>query len=445
MRLSAGSGLAAGAGLAAAGLSSCSQDASPAPAEEPMDSQTADLNAAADELFAELSDQSHTVDPIQRHEHQTRVARLADLLKKSPFDAMICEGGATMRYLSGMTWGHSERLFSLLVTADGEQFWLCPHFEADRARLKVEAKNADGSLRGPGGEIVTWHEHEYPYAPLASALEERRIDRIAVEPALRHRFVHGMAEQLGEYRVGVGLDLLVELRGRKDAHELQLLRKVNELTQQGIVAASQHIVPGMTGAEISRLMQRAQRKLGLTGIWDLSLIGDAAAYPHGGASHRQLDPGEVLLVDTGGDLHGYKSDNTRSWVPAGEVPSRVEQVWNIVRDAQKAAFDAIQPGAACQTVDRAARQVIAGSGFEDGYRYFSHRLGHGIGMEGHEDPYFDGGSQVIMASGMTLSNEPGIYILGEFGIRIEDVVVVTDIGADHFGGWQAGPRSPAAE
>lgn len=451
LRFSAGSSLLAGSskiaatGLAAAGLGSCGGQQDPVDQAQAMDSQNADQNAAADELFAHLSDQSKTVDPIQRHEYQARVARLGELLQKSPYDAMICEGGATMQYLSGMSWGHSERLFSLIVTADGSHFWLCPHFEADRARLKVEAKSADGSLSGPGGEIVTWHEHEYPFAPLATALRERGVDRVAVEPALRHRFVHGMAQELGEYRVGVGLELLVELRGRKDEHEIQLLRKVNELTQQGISAAAEHIRPGMTGTDISRLMRRAQRKLGLTGIWDLSLIQKAAAYPHGGADGHQLDQGEVLLVDTGGDLHGYKSDNTRSWVPVGPVPARVEQVWNIVRDAQKAAYDAIRPGARCHTVDEAARQVISSQGFGDNYKYFSHRLGHGIGLEGHEDPYFDGGSQVIMASGMTLSNEPGIYILGEFGIRIEDVVVVTDKDADHFGSWQGSPSSPGAE
>jgi len=436
--------LTAGCGLAAS-LTGCGSQQDAVAPETEMDSRTTDQNAAADELFAELNDQSGTVKPIQRHEYQARVARLGGLLQDSPYDAMIAEGGATMQYLSGMSWGHSERLFSLIVTADGDHFWLCPHFEAERARLKIEAKGTDGALQGPGGEIVTWHEHEYPFAPLAAALSARGIDRIAAEPALRHRFVHGIAQELGDYRVGVGLDLLVELRGRKDEHELQLLRKVNELTQQGMTAAAQHIRVGMTGADISRLMRRAQSKLGLTGIWDLSLIQEAAAYPHGGADGRTLDKGEVLLVDTGGDLHGYKSDNTRSWVPVGPVSSRVDQVWNIVRDAQIAAFDAIRPGTRCQTVDQAARQVIAENGFGEDYKYFSHRLGHGIGLEGHEDPYFDGGSQVIMASGMTFSNEPGIYIQGEFGIRIEDVVVVTDIDAGHFGGWPAGPGSPAAE
>ncbi|MBC8406873.1 MAG: aminopeptidase P family protein [Planctomycetes bacterium] len=450
LRMSAGTSLATGLGLATVGLDSCAPESSEANPPNPMSTppdpkREADLDAAADELFSHLSNQSTSVEPIQRHEYQARVARLAGLLKESPYDAMVAEGGATMRYLTGMTWGHSERLFALIITADGEQFWLCPHFEADRARLKIEANNGNGDLVGPGGQIVTWHENEYPFAPLAAAMGERNVDRIAVEPSLRHRFAHGFAEEMGAYRVGIGLDLLVELRGRKDVHELQLLRRVNELTQQGIAAAAEHIKPGMTGADISRLMRQAQSKLGLTGIWDLSLIGEASAYPHGGSAGHKLRSGEVLLVDTGGTLHGYQSDNTRSWVPDGAIPDKVNLVWNIVRDAQKAAFDAIRPGDQCHVVDRAARELIVAKGFGPGHEFFSHRLGHGIGTEGHEDPYFDGGSKVQMASGMTFSNEPGIYILGEFGIRIEDVVVVTDEGSDHFGEWQTSPRFPGPE
>jgi Xaa-Pro dipeptidase len=242
--------------------------------------------------------------------------------------------------------------------------------------------------------------------------------------------------------VAAALDLVVELRGRKDNHELAIMRKVNELTQVGIAAAAREVRPGMTGRDISRLMRRAQSKLGLSGIWDLSLIGEAAAYPHGGYGDRQVEDGDVILVDTGGDLHGYKSDNTRSWVLGGKPSEEVRKVWNLVRDAQKAAFDAMRPGDPCGNVDRAAREVITRGGYGPGYEYFGHRLGHGIGMEGHEDPYFDGGSRVRMASGMTFSNEPGIYIYGSFGIRLEDIVVVTDTGADHFGDWQAGPESP---
>jgi Xaa-Pro aminopeptidase len=429
-------GLSTGAsfGLITGGSLACGNP----PEERGANSAEADEIRRVDAEFSHLSDQSDSVQPIQAHEYAARRKRLGKILSASPFDAVVAEGGATMRYLCGMSWGHSERLFTLVVLASGEHFWLCPFFEAERAKLKIQAEG------GPGGEIVTWHEHEYPFAPLAAALAEKGVDRLGIEPSLRYRFAHGLGMEMGGSRINLALDEVVELRGRKDAHEIELLRKVNELTQQGIVAASALIQPGMTGREISRLIRGAQSKLGLRGVWDLSLIGEAAAYPHGGFGDRKLQKGDVLLVDTGGSLHGYQSDNTRSWVPAGKPSAKVREVWNIVRDAQKAAFDVIRPGAPCSSVDESARDLIAQRGYGPGYKFFGHRLGHGIGTEGHEDPYFDGGSRVLMASGMTFSNEPGIYIYGEFGVRLEDIVLVTETGADHFGDWQAGPESPAS-
>jgi len=234
----------------------------------------------------------------------------------------------------------------------------------------------------------------------------------------------------------------IALRGRKDEHELRILRLASELTQQALGVVAALVRPGMSAGEIQQLVQSAQRRLGLGGIWDLTLVGEAAAYPHGGTASRVLAPGDFLLIDTGGTLHGYQSDTTRTWCPEGTPSAEAERAWNTVRDAQRRAFDAIRPGVACAEVDRAARRVMEQAGYGGGYETFTHRLGHGIGMQGHEDPYFDGGSAVRLAPGMTLSNEPGIYVYGSFGVRIEDIVVVTDGGADHFGTWQEGWRSP---
>ncbi|RMH05538.1 MAG: aminopeptidase P family protein, partial [Planctomycetota bacterium] len=401
-------------------------EAAPAPAPAPEDL----------ERFAHLQDQSGTVAPISNEERAARRQRLGRILGAQGFDAILMEGGATMSYLSDMSWGHSERMFGLVVLADGSHFWICPGFEAERARLRIQA---DG---GPGGEIVEWQEHEYPFAPLAAALRERGAERLAIEPSLRHRFAHGMAQALGSDKVDIGLDAVVELRGRKDAHELAILRRAQELTQQAIAAMAEQLEPGMTGDRISRLMSAAYRRLGLSGGWTLTLIGPAAAYPHGGELSRPLERGSVLLVDTGAALHGYQSDCTRSWVFDAPVPAEVEKVWHTVKAAQEAAFAAIRPGRECRTVDQAARRVIEAAGYGGGYETFTHRLGHGIGMEGHEDPFFDGGSRVILKEGMTFSDEPGIYLSGRFGVRIEDVVAVTADGADHFGEWQAAPTAP---
>ncbi len=424
--LSTGVGLAAGAGIVTAGaLSSC---ASSAKAE--------DDSARLDELFAELQDRSSEIEPISSEERAARRQRLGQLLSKANLDAVAMESCATMDYLTGVKWGRSERLFALVVLADGSHFWVCPAFEAEKAKLKIEGEGK------PGGEIVTWDEHEYPFAPLHSELRARRATRVCWEPSIRFAFVDGLAREMGQTPAPSARDLITELRGRKDQHELALLRKANELTQQAIVAASHWIRPGMTGREIGGMIRHAHTRLGLRDHWDLSLIGPAAAYPHGEARDIQIQSGDMLLVDTGGALHGYQSDNTRTWIFDGTPTERQSKVWHAVHDSQRAAFDEIRPGRAAGEVDLVARRFLEQAGLTQGYSTFSHRLGHGIGMEGHEDPYFDSGSEVILREGMTLSVEPGIYLYGEFGVRIEDIIAVSQDRAVHFGNWQKGPTSP---
>jgi Xaa-Pro dipeptidase len=346
------------------------------------------------------------------------------------------EGGGTLTYLADVHWGKSERLFAMVLLADGTHFWLCPAFEAGRARLQIDAPN------GPRGEILAWQEHEHPYRPLASALKERRALRLAIEPSLRHGFVHELLSVIEGGEVQSGRGFVVALRARKDSHELAILRRANELTQVAIRAVARTLAPGMSGADIGRRMDRAHRRLGFTDPWNLSLIGAAAALPHGDPDAHPLARGDVVLIDTGGNFHGYQSDNTRTWVFDGTPAGTVLSAWNAVRDAQRRAFDALRPGLRCSEIDAIARARIDELGYGPGYRTFTHRLGHGIGVEGHEDPYFDGGSAVELAPGMTLSNEPGIYLPGEFGVRLEDIVAITEGGADHFGSWQKAPGSP---
>ena len=390
-----------------------------------------------EERLALLTDQSGSVAPISAGERAARRERLAGLLASAGFDALLCEPGATLSWLTGVGWGISERLFAAVFLAGGSHFWLAPAFEERRARLALEGSE------GPGGELVTWDEDEYAFAPLAAALRARRVERLCVEPAVRYGFVERLARELGRPPAPAAHDLVLALRGRKDGHELALLRRANELTQRALALTGELVRPGMTGAEIGAIARRAQERLGLADVWEIALIGPAAAFPHGSDERVELARGSVVLLDTGGALHGYQSDNTRTWVFDAEPQPDVARAWHAVRDAQRAAFDAIRPGVRCRAVDAAARAVIDAAGFGTGYRAFTHRLGHGIGLEGHEAPFLDGGSDVELAPGMTFSDEPGIYLPGRFGLRIEDVVAVTADGAEHFGSWQAGPRAPA--
>jgi Xaa-Pro aminopeptidase len=428
--LTRGAGIAAAAGLIACSSLPDDQDMS----EETIPTGAADdQRSALDEQLAELTDQRHSVAPISPEEHAARRVKLGALLAERNLDAMVVEPGATMTYLAGVSWGLSERLFALTVLADGSHFWLCPAFEEERARELTGA-----------GEVHGWQEHEYAYAPLASALGERRARHLCVDPNLRYVHVDGLARAMRADPARAAHDVLLELRGRKDEHELALMRRANELTQQAICAASQLVRPGMTGDELGAIVKHAHTRLGLRGHWDLSLFGPAAAKPHGKDRSRPLERGDMILVDTGGSLHGYQSDNTRSWVFDAAPTKRQLTVWNAVRDAQRRAFEAIAPGVAAKRVDAAARESLDASGLNQGYSAFTHRLGHGIGLEGHEAPYFDGGSEVILAAGMTFSDEPGLYYPGEFGVRIEDIIAVTEEGATHFGDWQAAPGSPAS-
>jgi Xaa-Pro dipeptidase len=390
--------------------------------------------------FPELSDQRAAFAPISAGERAARRARLAALLSAAGVDAYFCEGGATLAYLAGVSWGLSERTFGLVVLADGAHAWIAPRFEAEKAAVKIAPEAG-----GPGGELITWEEDQYARHAFAELLR-RGVRRLALDPGTR-LLVRDEARAAGfsdEALVGAR-DLLVALRARKDAHELALLRRAAELTQQALSAAAQRIQVGMRAGEVAELVAGAQSALGLERPWVLALIGPAAAYPHGDEDQLALAPGDFLLVDTGGSFHGYQSDITRTWVPDGRPAERALSIWHTVRAAQQRAFEAIRPGVTCAEVDRAARAVIDQAGFGPDYRAFTHRLGHGIGMEGHEDPYFDRGSQVTLKPGMTLSNEPGIYLYGELGVRLEDIVAVAEDGAEHFGSWQAGPLSPAGE
>jgi len=393
---------------------------------------------ALEDLFADLPDRSGEVAPVSRAERDARVRRLGALLVEHDLDALLLEPSSTLAYLSGVAWGTSERLFALLVLADASVFWIAPGFE----RLRAEERIAAG---GPDGPVVTWEEHEYAWRPLHDALRARGVRRLAVDPRARAFVLAGLIERLGAENVRSGADLVRALRCRKDAHELALLRKANEITKDAILAVSERLTAGTTDHELGAMLRAAQSRMGLVDLWVLPLLAEGAAYPHGAAGGRVLAAGDTVLVDTGGSLHGYQSDVTRTWVFGAEPGADVRRAWSTVRDAQRAAFAALRPGVACRDVDRAARAVIEAAGYGDGYAAFAHRLGHGIGLDGHEEPCLDGGSRVLLEPGMTFSNEPGIYLPGRIGLRIEDVVVVTDDGADVFGGWQLEPESPRSE
>ena len=373
--------------------------------------------------------------PAERGEFR---GRLAGILSEEGIDAMLIEPGGTLEYLTGVTMGRSERLLAAAVMADGSFVWVTPAFEASRVATLCERASGGQEL---GGDVLPWDEHQDASKVLADALRSRGAGRVVADPDVRARFTLPTGAALG-FAIEDGAAVARRLRGPKTERELEILRSAQERTQDAIRAVYAVTEPGMKSSEVGALAHFAQQELGLTGTWDLSLAGPSGAFPHGDEVDRELQLGTVMLLDTGGRLHGYCSDTTRTWTVGAPPSDEVQRVWDAVRAAQLAGYEMMRPGARTGDADRAAREALAAAGFDGGYAHLAHRLGHSIGVEIHEPPYLDGGSDVPMEPGMCFTNEPGIYQPGRFGLRIEDICYITEDGADHFGQWQEGPGAP---
>ena len=371
--------------------------------------------------------------PITLDEHRARIVRAQALMRGEDLDAIVLASGSGLEYFTGAEWGLSERFFGAVVTREGDPAWATPAFEKARGLEQIQV----------GTDVRAWEEHESPSALVASILRDRRATgRVGIEETMPFTFANEIAAALPSARVVSATAVTAGCRMIKDAHELALMRRANEITVRAHRAVFQSLREGMTQAQVSALSAQAHRKLGMGG-GALVLFGPDAAYPHGTTRPRPLRRGDVVLMDGGGRLHGYASDITRTGVFGAPPTERQRRVWDIVRRAQQAAFDAARPGVEAQTVDAAARRVVEEAGFGPDYRYFTHRVGHGIGMDGHEWTYFVRGNTTKLRPGMCFSDEPGIYIPGEMGIRHEDCIFITETGAENFTRWTGSPEEPA--
>lgn len=379
---------------------------------------------AAAGRFSALAGFCDGVAPIGAAEREQRQERARTLLHDAGFLALIAEAGPTMGYFAAGPWRRSERPLLLVLPVQGAPFFVGPAFEEGTARESVVER----------GELRVWQEHEDPYAIAVAGLRERGAarGRIALEPTTRLFIAGGLGRAGHGLAFEDGATVVDGCRMRKSTAELAILRRASEATKAALRAVSAEVSIGMGEDDLEALVHGAQEAAGLGSIWSLVLFGPSAAFPHGTKQRRRLAEGDLILVDTGGDLLGYQSDITRTWA-AGAVDGERRRAFDTVLAAQDAAMQAIRPGARCADVDAAARRVITGRGFGAGYQRFTHRLGHGIGLEGHEAPYLVRGNDLVLAPGMTMSNEPGIYIPGRFGIRIEDIVAVTEGGVEVFG------------
>jgi len=363
--------------------------------------------------------------PITSDERRARVEKARRLMAEQKIDAVMLTGGTSMVYFSNMRWGLSERLFALILPVKGQPFIVCPAFEEDRAREQMEM-----SPFASDGDVRTWEEHESPYQRIAQGLKDRGVSsgRIGVEETVRHVFSDGVSKAAPSLNLVSGTPVTAGCRMVKDAHEIALMRLASEVTLKAYAAAWAALKEGMTQADFARLVAAAHTKLGFQGGAGVQ-VGQYSALPHGSITPQTIREGTILLIDGGCTVEGYQSDLSRTFV-LGKATDKMKQVFGIVKQAQAAALKAAKPGVACEAVDAAARQVIADAGYGPDYKYFAHRVGHGIGMDGHEWTYLVKGNTTPLAPGMTFSDEPGVYIRGEFGVRLEDDMLITESGAE---------------
>jgi Xaa-Pro dipeptidase len=373
--------------------------------------------------------------PVTVEERQGRLAKARRRLADAGLDALVLGPGSSLAYLTGAEWGLSERFLGCVLAREGDPVWITPAFEEDRARERIRV----------GTDVRAWQEDESPYALVAAALREKAAatGRVGIEETMPFAFSNGIATALPAAKLTGATEVTAACRMVKDAHEIALIRRACTITLHAYRAVFASLREGLSAAQVSGWVAAAHRKLGARG-GALVLFGPDAAFPHGTKEPRALRAGDVVLVDGGCTVHGYQSDVTRTGVFGAPPTERQRRVWELVRRAQQAAFDAARPGAECQAVDAAARRVIEEGGFGPGYRYFTHRLGHGIGLDGHEWPYMVRGSTTRLVPGVTFTDEPGIYVRGEMGVRHEDTVVVTESGGENLcPKWSGTPEGPA--
>jgi Xaa-Pro dipeptidase len=390
--------------------------------------------------IAALTSMRDRAKPITAEERRARLDRARRLMADHNVDAVILTGGTSLYYFTGIRWGSSERLFAVIIPKNGTPYIVTPAFEEDRTREQLEA----GPLQH--SDTATWQEDESPFDLVAQGLKDRGITtgRIALEETTKFVFADGISGAAPAMHVTSATPITAGCRMIKDGHEIDLMRLASQVTLKCYEAVYHALEPGMTQLQISGLIQSAYGRLGFPGFASVQ-VGEHTALPHGSIAPQTIREGTIVMIDDGCTVEGYQSDITRTFV-LGKATDKMKSVFDIVRQSQTAALAAARPGVPLNSIDAAARKVILESGYGPGYKYFTHRLGHGLGMDGHEWPYlvrnnmFGWEKMLKLQPGMVFSDEPGIYIRGEFGVRLEDDMHITGNGAELFT-----PQSPSIE
>jgi Xaa-Pro dipeptidase len=377
-----------------------------------------------------LSSMRSQVRPISAEEREQRVAKAQQLMRENKLSAIVLTGGRSLFYFTGIRWGNSERLFAFVLPASAKPFCVCPFFEEGRVREQL----ANGPFKSSSVEVLTWLEDADPYALVCKGLSDRKITAgaIGMEETVPFVFSSGIAKAGPSLTVQSATPVTAGCRAIKSKAELALMQIANNATLAVYRAVYHALEPGMTQDDAEALIAAAYERVGFRGEASVQ-VGKFSALPHGSATPQTIREGTIVMIDDGCQVEGYGSDITRTFV-LGKASDKMKRVFDIVKAAQAAALAEARPGVPCEAVDAAARQVLTKAGFGPDYKFLTHRLGHGIGLDGHEWPYLVRGNRLPLAANMTFSDEPGVYIPGEFGIRLEDDMYITPDGAKLFTG-----------
>ena len=373
----------------------------------------------------ELRSLTAEAQPISVEERRARIAKVQELMDQRKVAALLVEPGSTLDYFTGIKWHRSERTTLGIIPARGEPLVVTPAFEEPSVRETLQV----------GGDVRPWNEHESPFERIAQGLRDRGAlsGVVAVESTVRFFIVDGLRQATNAYEIVSADPLVRACRLVKSPAELALMQLANKVTIEAIRFVHARVQRGMNSADIAALMDRTSDTLGGSSEFSLVLLNEASAYPHGSIKRQTVREGSIVLMDCGCTVHGYQSDISRTWV-FGQASARQRRVWNTVKRGQEIALESAKIGQPTGTLDDAVRGYYEHEGWGPGYKLpgLSHRTGHGIGLDGHEPAYLVHGDATPLQAGMCFSDEPGIYIPGEFGVRLEDCWVMTASGANLF-------------
>ena len=383
--------------------------------------------AAQSKLNAEIAAEfKPNIVPISVAERKSRIARAQELMKQHKMDAIFLEGTTSCFYYTGMRWGQSERTFGVVIPAKGDIIYISPKFEEDRARELI--------VKDFGAEVRCWEEHDSPYALILAAVKDRGVVhyKIGMEERVRFFIANGVQQFAKGFEIVDATPITAGCRMIKSKAEIALMQIANDATIEAYKIAFPSLKPGMSQSEFSNNISKALKTVGFSG-GAMVIVGKYSALPHGSIVPQTIQEGDIVLIDGGTSCEGYASDISRTIV-CGKPSARQIEIWNLEKKAQDAAFAAIKLGAPCEVVDAAARAVIENAGFAKQYQLpgLPHRTGHGIGLEGHEWTNFVRGNKTPIQVGMCFSNDPTISIPGEFGIRLEDCLYISEDGPHYF-------------